>query len=686
MDTSRKREEVSLVKKYCAVFAALLLAVLCVGCGGAGKEEPVRDPMYEKVLETGLEGFAELTREELTALLGEPTEENFQGDRISLLYQFSEGEKTIGTVEVFYSVPPEEGVNWTEPDIQGEYPIAVSTANVFDFQLACPIMETHDSSGKEMTQEAYFDNLRAGGAVVCSQGELLEGDLIPSLQQSGQYYVYTPEHRYRCIFIGSKDGPLTPYLQEVVSLKHNPLWDGEKLCFRPREEILKTQVLKELEVTQLLGKTIEEILEMVPGLSVLDRSIQEDTALFSGDSFGIYLEMKNGRVVRFEIFDQQPDQIQVVPVLLLHGLPLSASEEELTRHMQSLGYQDKKDHRLFDLGYISIGVGRENGTDVTSIYMVDHSDEGGYEPVADPVTRAAGILEEYFRKNLAAYSYGNLFADLTHDGVDELLVIGPAEENGNRLTVYTVRGEEVVQLYQAAHSEVYNAAYGYKYLYTEDGLDYLMDVSVQISHMSANGYSIYSLDENGQPVVFREESTADGADNETVEKHKTGYIEASTLLISHHERYEGSGFEDVKRVDLMQVISFSEHRAKEKLGEFYNTVVSVKIHEPDPFADSGRGLPDEMLSQVYMLTTSSPLVTIGDAAVGMTEEAFLAALEPIRDPAFRQDVPVLKFNMEGFYDQKHFLEGTYYAPYLSYQLENGVVSEVTLRVTLCDPA
>ncbi len=522
-------------------------------------------------------------------------------------------------------------------------------------------------------------------------GNVLEGDPIPdrefTIHNEDTFYVYSSDYRYTCRFFG--DDSIS--LEYVTSLKNNPLWDREALCFLPPETVLKSWLSQGFDPTELLGKTLEEAFDEFPLSSILEYSINRDVYMeaygnacldemsFRTPSLFITLYLRDERIIGVFITDTHDTQESLLPLLSLHGLPLPASSQELQEYLKSLGYRYIPEYNWFALGHVTIDAPFTEDDRVFGLHIQDHSGEEGYEnATTQAAKRSAELLEEYFRSNLAIYGYGSILADLTHDGLDELLVTTPDDWGGNTLSVYTVQDDQVVELYSRSFNMQANANVGELYLYSEDGKDYLMEVSVQISYMSANSYTLYSLDENGQPVIFRKESTSDGLDDAVVQEHKTACIEKATLLISHTERYAGNAYGmDLKPVDLMEVICYPERAAKKTLGDFYNTDVSVKINSPDPFAQSGSGLPDNMLNDVFWIRTSSPLVSIGGAMVGMTEADFLAALEPLRNPAFRQTLPTLSHP---------FLEGTYYAPVVDYTLKDGVVTEVTMYVSLADPA
>lgn len=184
----------------------------------------------------------------------------------------------------------------------------------------------------------------------------------------------------------------------------------------------------------------------------------------------------------------------------------------------------------------------------------------------------AAYFAETFSEGYAAAAY----ADLTHDGQNELIVVELLEEldsapvalaqvtdagafSAGRVRVFSLAGGAVEQLYER---EAHYAHVGWLalYLYADETVAYLFDYSPSVFQGYADYiYSLYALDASGSPAVkesaslsfvisddgqggfaFLDSSKKDvSADVAAFEAAAQSYIESSIPLLVYFETFNG---------------------------------------------------------------------------------------------------------------------------------------------------
>lgn len=138
----------------------------------------------------------------------------------------------------------------------------------------------------------------------------------------------------------------------------------------------------------------------------------------------------------------------------------------------------------------------------------------GETPAPDSTTNegAHKILEE-FRLNNRTNSDGSIsyaYADLTHDGIEELIVMtnsrGATVDNPSAeayYEVFTLKGGIPTRIFKAGTGFTTNSMYMH-YLYTENGKAYLMEAAFFERQGSPwYFYEIYSLDASGNKISYK---------------------------------------------------------------------------------------------------------------------------------------------------------------------------------------
>lgn len=134
---------------------------------------------------------------------------------------------------------------------------------------------------------------------------------------------------------------------------------------------------------------------------------------------------------------------------------------------------------------------------------------------------------------------GRLMADLTHDGIDELIVCSVSEDDWGfqhfHCTIYTIADGEVVELHHevtsSAHAEAYNLT-----LYEEDGAYYLMAYNYYLNQGYVNNsYRVYHLGSDGSTIMLRQDEVSGpeyeaAAETEELEAAINTMLETATVL------------------------------------------------------------------------------------------------------------------------------------------------------------
>lgn len=143
------------------------------------------------------------------------------------------------------------------------------------------------------------------------------------------------------------------------------------------------------------------------------------------------------------------------------------------------------------------------------------------------------LYKTYYEANFGGKTNAVFFSDLTHDGLDEMLVTYSDGKNPSSgyLDVYTVEDGSVKRIFQdyVDSSDAKNGAF---YLYTEDQKSYLLSPYVT-THEGINysRYEIFSLENSGSKINFKSDNSDQHTDYE-VQTTMMKYEEKSILLVS----------------------------------------------------------------------------------------------------------------------------------------------------------
>lgn len=212
--------------------------------------------------------------------------------------------------------------------------------------------------------------------------------------------------------------------------------------------------------------------------------------------------------------------------------------------------------RTYEFNVSEFNLYFENGTDYAVITFNGNDSMGMTEngakfelesevtpPNANTPEGAREILEE-FRLSNRTNSDGSIsyaYADVTHDGIDELIVMNNTSDyfdpEGAYYEVFTVKNEIPTLIFKNGTGFTTNSMYEH-YLYTENGKAYLLSYG----YFARQGsplclYEIFSLDENGSRQMLRQrEEFADYGEDDSnvtaVSDEAYNYINASKLLIT----------------------------------------------------------------------------------------------------------------------------------------------------------
>ena len=129
------------------------------------------------------------------------------------------------------------------------------------------------------------------------------------------------------------------------------------------------------------------------------------------------------------------------------------------------------------------------------------------------------LYKAFYNANFEGTAKGVFFADLTHDGRDEMLVTYLDNQHSPEsgvLAVYTIRNGTVAKIFERPH-DVSHSGIGAEYLYRENGLDYIFEpfdlhpnaYGDNVSSRDEISYWIIFFDENGKQKTYKSDSYAD---------------------------------------------------------------------------------------------------------------------------------------------------------------------------------
>lgn len=133
------------------------------------------------------------------------------------------------------------------------------------------------------------------------------------------------------------------------------------------------------------------------------------------------------------------------------------------------------------------------------------------------------LFRDYYNANFAGKAKAVFFADLTHDGNNEMLVTSldeTYEPFSGALEVDTIENGQPKKIFDRAYDTTHYG-FGKIYLYRENGLDYLFEpsdrqpsaggYSEDILEITEIGYDIYSLTAAGEQQSFKKEDYGETA-------------------------------------------------------------------------------------------------------------------------------------------------------------------------------
>ncbi|MBQ4557152.1 MAG: sigma-70 family RNA polymerase sigma factor [Clostridia bacterium] len=166
----------------------------------------------------------------------------------------------------------------------------------------------------------------------------------------------------------------------------------------------------------------------------------------------------------------------------------------------TIRHQDSSSNATFICKEKAMFYTAENGTNFELVQLND----------APLYKSEHAMLEEYHFKHFPDKVIGrNYFvtrADLTHDGVNEMIITYPTEYYLAQYEVLTVKDGRIESIYTDSSGPA-NVDMYYHHLYYENGMAYLITAAFFERHgYPWYFYKIYHLDDDGAPIILREES------------------------------------------------------------------------------------------------------------------------------------------------------------------------------------
>lgn len=132
------------------------------------------------------------------------------------------------------------------------------------------------------------------------------------------------------------------------------------------------------------------------------------------------------------------------------------------------------------------------------------------QPEAAPTVsneEARSELLKYWQTHCQAGAAKYAFADVTHDGVDELFALNSDMGEYGMLDIYTVKDGQVSKIHTGGNT-IYNYSdVDHYYLYRENGKAYILRAGFNMHQgYCSDHYEIYHLTADGKEVILRQDS------------------------------------------------------------------------------------------------------------------------------------------------------------------------------------
>ncbi len=200
---------------------------------------------------------------------------------------------------------------------------------------------------------------------------------------------------------------------------------------------------------------------------------------------------------------------------------------------------------------------------------------------------------------------GRLMADLTHDGVDELIICSVSEDDWDferyNCTIYTIADGEVVELRHeytsSTHAEAYNLT-----LYEEDGAYYLMAYNYYMNQGYVNNsYQVYHLNSDGSTIMLRQDAVSGteaeaAAETEALEVAINTMLETATVLFRGNIEFV---FTDAATSPVCTALPDGAHL--------------VKFYFPMTAVDGGMLAQATVIDRVVLTSEEMEALSVGDA-------------------------------------------------------------------------
>lgn len=240
--------------------------------------------------------------------------------------------------------------------------------------------------------------------------------------------------------------------------------------------------------------------------------------------------------------------------------------------------------------------------------------EASSEASADVQAQNMQLYKAYYDANLKNNAKAVFFVDLTHDGVDDMLVtssdpaigIDPTFgiSNGS-VDVYTIVNGQPAKIYDRYY-DTSHASFGAEYLYQENGLNYLFEPYDQqpnawgdnVANRTEIAYSVFFLDTGGN----RKEYKSDQFDSVEYNDGRIEYAQpGDTEQQKQHESAVEQGMKDYAT------------KSKLILQAEWSGDITFANGDPDPFGESTDSTVTSSSSQASSMPSSSSQVASSES-------------------------------------------------------------------------